>query len=409
MRRLVRLAICGGTARTPRSSRPRPVAVPRSHSSSPQRCGRRTSAPPRRALSSTTCKPDASSSRSMPDWHFIRRRTRSSATTFARPRCPRPVVPDRDGRARRRDAERDDVAGRHRPQGLRRPDPLRGRSVVARTPGRARRHQTRARAGDRRRVVVRRAPRRRRLETRRSTSTSPRRSRHSSSIAAGTDARRRSPPSTRRSSFAAYLVDAGVSVSWAGADRRRARRRSRTRLRRLAAALLTHPLHGHGERQLHGRDAAEAGRRSAARRGDGGRRGCGDAPASLRRPACSLRGDPDRRRLRPLAHRPLDADGPRRRPPPDVARSRPPPVHHGVAAGRRRERDARLPDAERPRVPVRPREDGHDRQRVGAVGLRRRPLRLLRRREREPGRTSAAAQRTQDAFAEVLARAAKSG
>ena len=98
----------------------------------------------------------------------------------------------------------------------------------------------------------------------------------------------------------------------AGADRRRARESDGARLRRLAAARLARPLHGHVERQLHRRDAPEAGRRRAARRGDGGRRSRGDARAA-RRGRRAAAGDPDRRRLGPLAHRPLDGRGPRRR------------------------------------------------------------------------------------------------
>ena len=57
------------------------------------------------------------------------------------------------------------------------------------------------------------------------------------------------------------------------------------------------------------------------------------------------------------------------------------------AAGRRRERDARAAHATTRRHGRRAREDGHDRPRFGALGLRRRPLRLRgdpERRSRSP-------------------------
>ena len=206
--------------------------------------------------------------------------------------------------------------------------------------------------------------------------------------------------------FRRYLVDAGVSVR--GPAQTGTARDDATALGYVVSPPVAsaRPLHGHVERQLHGRDAPEAGRGRAARRGDRGRRRRGDARAPQSRGRV-VAGDPDRRRLGPLAHRPLDSRRSRRRAPPDVARPRPPPVHHSLAAGRRRKRDASLPNATQPRVRRRPREDGHDRQRSalsGFVGNRYvfsivengYPIKLK------------AAMRTQDAFAETLARAAKS-
>ena len=55
----------------------------------------------------------------------------------------------------------------------------------------------------------------------------------------------------------------------------------------------------------------------------------------------------------------------------------------------------------------RPRQDGHDGQLLGALRLRRRPLRLLDPRERQPGARCRNAEQSQNRFAQVLARAGR--
>ena len=69
-----------------------------------------------------------------------------------------------------------------------------------------------------------------------------------------------------------------------------------------------------------------------------------------------------------------------RRPDAAAARAR-------LARGGRHQRDARAPPRVPPRARPRAREDGDDGDRVGALGLRRRALRVRRRPERLPGRT----------------------
>ena len=59
-----------------------------------------------------------------------------------------------------------------------------------------------------------------------------------------------------------------------------------------------------------------------------------------------------------------------------VGRPGPPPASLGRPAGRRGERDARAPDAAQAGTRRRAGEDRHDERGVGALGLRRRPLRV---------------------------------
>ena len=82
--------------------------------------------------------------------------------------------------------------------------------------------------------------------------------------------------------------------------------------RRVGTARHARPSHGRLQRQLLRRDAAEGGRRGTGqRRLRRGRRRGGAATARRRRRAA--RRGPDRRRLGPLAHRPLDAASASRR------------------------------------------------------------------------------------------------
>ena len=76
----------------------------------------------------------------------------------------RPLLPDRDRRAGRGAAERDDLAGRPRAQGLRRPGPFRRPAQQARAAGGRGRDRARERPDPRRRELVRHAPHGDRLE-----------------------------------------------------------------------------------------------------------------------------------------------------------------------------------------------------------------------------------------------------
>ncbi len=323
-------------------------------------------------------------------------------------RRARAVVPDRDGRARRRDAERHDVAGDVVLKGYGDPTLSRAelwslahqvaRDGITHVKGRV--------IGDESWFDTRRVGRRLEAQV-----LSPR-------VAGALGAHRRPRLGRARGDAARALCGAALSPlprrrrrvgARAGADRRRARRRHGARLRRLAARRLPRPLHGHVERQLHGRDAPEAGRRGAARRGDRGRRRRGDARAPYAAAGVSLQGIRivdgsglsriDRWTAAGLANvlRQMWLD-------PDLRRYITASLPVAGVSG-----TLRLPDAEQPRVRLRPREDGHDRQ--------------LRRRCRASSATATSSpssrtgtrsssrprMRTQDAFAEVLARAAKSG
>ena len=110
------------------------------------------------------------------------------------PERARPLLPNRDRRARRGAAERNDLAGEPRAQGIRRSRALVRPGQLARAPGGCGRDQARERPDPRRRELVRHAPHRARLEARRSTSTSRRPSRRSSSTVAGRDGTRRGGP-----------------------------------------------------------------------------------------------------------------------------------------------------------------------------------------------------------------------
>ena len=154
------------------------------------------------------------------------------------------VVPDRDGRARRRNTRRHDMARRHRPQGLRRPDPLRSRSVVARAAGRTRRHHARSTGrviGDESWFDTRRAAP---AGSASSTSTSRRRlgahRRPRLERARGVGAR-----ALRGAALSPLPCRRGRVGPRTGADRSCARERDGARLRRLPAASVARPLHGH--------------------------------------------------------------------------------------------------------------------------------------------------------------------
>ena len=122
---------------------------------------------------------------------------------------------------------------------------------------------------------------------------------------------------------------------------------------------------------------AEAARRGRRAAGDDGRRRRGRA-RDPRRADDPARRRPDRRRLRPLGARPHDPEGARDDPP----AGRGPtgtcgPVLFRIlpVSGRDGTLEDRMTSAARARQ--RPREDGHARQRLGALRLRPRALRLL--------------------------------
>ena len=139
------------------------------------------------------------------------------------------------------------------------------------------------------------------------------------------------------------------------------------------------------QRQLLRGDAAEGGRRRAGRRRLGRGRARGRAATARARPACRSPGSGSstargsrcstagRRSVSPTLLRTMWED-------PDL---RPYVVASLPIAGETGTLEHRMRTAAGARR--RPREDGHDGQRVVALGLRRRPLRLLDPRERQPG------------------------
>ena len=296
---------------------------------------------------------------------------REARRHLRRARRPRPVVPDAHRGARRRPAQgRRRLGRRPRPQGLRRPLPRRRRPRRARPRPARERDPARDRPAARRRVVLRLAARRAWVEAV---------VRHRR-VAAALGARPGRARAATAKAFRRALRRAGVRVH--GRHEARARRRLAARRPLLAAARGDPPPHGRRERQLPGRDGAEEPRRGRRAAGHD-RRGRLGRPRDPGRAEDPARRRPDRRRLRPVLARPPDPEGARD----DPAAGAGPTATCARSllrrpAGRGPRRDAAGPDAQPAGARQRPREDGHARQRVGALGLRPRPLRVLDPRQR---------------------------
>ena len=297
---------------------------------------------------------------------------REARRHLRRARRPRPVVPDAHRGARRRPSQgRRRLGRRPRPQGLRRPLSRRRRPRRARARPACEWDPARDRPAAGRRVVLRLAARRAWVEAVVRRPASRARSRRSVPEGAAATANASAGRSGGRASASA--ADTKLVRAAAGRSRSATRRRS-----------TDPPPHGRRERQLPRGDGAEeprCGRRAAGhdRRGRLGR------ACDPRRAEDPARRRPDRGRLRPVLARPPDPQGARHDPAADLGRPRPPAGRPPDPAGRRPRRDAARPDAERPRARQRPREDRHARQRVGALGVRPRPLRVL-----DPGQLASA-------------------
>ena len=242
----------------------------------------------------------------------------------------------------------------------------------------------RERSRDRRRVLVRQPSAQARAGSRASTSRSRRHSRRSSSTAAATGEDCAEPGARRRRrSSGEALESEGVAVGRAHEAGGAHADRTATRPRRLRAARGDRPLHGARERQLHGRDARQAAGRDPCRAAGSTAAGVRVMRAASRHAGVPLAGvrladgsglsSLDRltaRRVVALLEAGLA----------EATCAMP----FSLARGRGRGRHARGPAALGPGARAGDREDGDDEDRVGALRLRPRPVRLRGPPERPP-------------------------